>query len=99
MLTSARTARKLYFVKSPWLFFVKSPQLYFKIETLHEKTGSRSTLAEFRRMLIKIINGNAEHEHIPDYTFTRDGDGGSWVFLLDVVENIVSIFEGERGPF
>ena len=25
-------------------------------------------------MLIKIINENAEHEHIPDYTFTRDGD-------------------------
>lgn len=52
----------------------KNDEWRFKIETLHEKTGSRSTLAEFRRMLVKIIDENAEHEHIPDYTFTRDGD-------------------------
>lgn len=42
----------------------------FRIETLHEKTGSRSTLREFRRMLAKIIDENALHGHIPDYTFS-----------------------------
>ena len=41
----------------------------FRVETLHEKTGSRSTLPEFRRMLTTIIDENGLHGHIPDYTF------------------------------
>ena len=46
----------------------------YRVETLHEITGSASTLPEFRRMLTKIIEDNLEHGHIPDYTFELDGD-------------------------
>jgi hypothetical protein len=41
----------------------------FKIETLQEKTGSKSPLWEFRRMIKKIIDNQT---HIPDYSFTYD---------------------------
>lgn len=44
------------------------------METLQERTGSNSTLKEFRRMLKAIIDDNAVHEHIPDYTFELKGD-------------------------
>lgn len=52
----------------------KNPVWKFKVETLREKTGSRSTPREFRRMLTKIINENATHAHIPDYTFNLEED-------------------------
>lgn len=47
---------------------------HFRLETLHKRTGSNSTLKEFRRMLKNIIQDNAKHKHIPDYTFQLDGD-------------------------
>ncbi|TXL03305.1 hypothetical protein BMR09_15205, partial [Methylococcaceae bacterium CS3] len=43
----------------------------FKVETLHQRTGSKSPLREFRRMLKGIIENQ---EHIPDYTFVLDGN-------------------------
>ena len=46
----------------------------FKMATLHEKTGSQSTLAEFRRMMTNIIEENSVFEHIPDYTFELKED-------------------------
>ena len=46
----------------------------YRLETLHEITGSASTLPEFRRMLTKIIEDNLEHGHIPDYTFELTDD-------------------------
>jgi hypothetical protein len=46
----------------------------FRVETLHERTGSTSTLKEFRRMLKSIIVANQKHNHIPDYTFELKGD-------------------------
>ncbi len=46
----------------------------FRIETLHRRTGSTSTLKEFRRMIKSIINTNSEHQHIPDYTFQLEND-------------------------
>lgn len=46
----------------------------YRVESLHEITGSASTLPEFRRMLTKIIEDNLEHGHIPDYTFELNGD-------------------------
>lgn len=45
----------------------------FRVETLHERTGSTSTLKEFRRMLKSIIAANITHNHIPDYTFELSG--------------------------
>lgn len=47
---------------------------HFRIETLHQRTGSTSTLKEFRRMLKSIIDANRKHRHIPDYTFELDDD-------------------------
>ncbi|MBE8232990.1 MAG: replication initiator protein A [Endozoicomonadaceae bacterium] len=52
----------------------KNKEWKFKIETLHKKTGSRSTMREFRRMLNNIIDKNNLHEHIPDYTFSLIDD-------------------------
>lgn len=46
----------------------------FKVETLHKRTGSASTLREFRRMIKKIIDDNTQHNHIPDYYFKLEGD-------------------------
>lgn len=47
---------------------------HFRVETLHHRTGSSSTLKEFRRMLKAIIGDNAMHGHIPDYAFELKGD-------------------------
>lgn len=46
----------------------------YRIRTLHEITGSASTLPEFRRMVTKIIEDNREHGYIPDYTFELTDD-------------------------
>jgi len=43
----------------------------FKLETLHERTGSKSPLKEFRRMLTEIVK---KQDHIPDYKFTLEDD-------------------------
>jgi hypothetical protein len=47
---------------------------HFRVKTLHERTGSTSTLKEFRRMLKNIIETNTKHQHIPDYTFELKDD-------------------------
>lgn len=49
----------------------KNDHWMFKVETLHQRTGSKSPLREFRRMLKGIIENQ---EHIPDYTFVLDGN-------------------------
>ena len=51
-----------------------SHKWHFRMETLHHRTGSTSTLKEFRRMLKIIIEDNIKHSHIPDYTFELNGD-------------------------
>jgi len=51
-----------------------NPKWQFKVETLHKKTGSGSTLKEFRRMMKTIIADDKEHGHIPDYSFDMQGD-------------------------
>ena len=47
---------------------------HFKLETLHKKTGSQSTLKEFRRMVKAIVDTDREKHHIPDYSFELEGD-------------------------
>lgn len=47
----------------------KNKEWAFKVETLYEKTGSKSSLKEFRRMLRAVIDN---HDHIPDYSFSYD---------------------------
>ena len=51
-----------------------NPSWRFKVETLHERTGSLSTISEFRRMIKSIIDDNKKFNHIPDYTFEIDND-------------------------
>lgn len=44
------------------------------LELLRDKCGSNSTVKEFRRLIGKIIDDDDEFDHMPDYTFTIDGD-------------------------
>ena len=44
---------------------------HFRVKTLHERTGSTSTLKEFRRMLKNIIETNTKHQHIPELNYTE----------------------------
>lgn len=37
------------------------------LEKLQKKTGSASTMREFRRLVQNIVAANAEHQHFPDY--------------------------------
>ena len=43
------------------------------IEKLQQKTGSSSTLKEFKRMLTAIIETDAEKDHMPDYFIKLEG--------------------------
>ena len=52
----------------------QSSKWHLKLETVHHRTGSSSTLKEFRRMLKAIIDDNREHHHIPDYSFEMTDD-------------------------
>lgn len=44
------------------------------LELLRDKCGSNSTVKEFRRLLSKIIDDDAEHDHMPDYLFQIEED-------------------------
>lgn len=52
----------------------QSSKWHLRLQTIHERTGSSSTLKEFRRMLKSIIDDNHKHKHIPDYTFEMNDD-------------------------
>lgn len=41
---------------------------------LHAKTGSQSTLREFRRLLKSIIDDDIQHDHMPTYRFALEED-------------------------
>lgn len=47
----------------------QSSYWHLRRSTLHERTGSTSKPAEFKRLLKTIFDDNAKHDHIPDYTF------------------------------
>lgn len=44
------------------------------IQKLKAKTGSNSTDKEFRRLLSTIVEEDAAHSHIPDYSISLEGD-------------------------
>ena len=50
------------------------PEWKIGLDTLREKCGSGSTDKEFRRLIGKIIVDDEQHDHMPDYTFTIEGD-------------------------
>jgi len=45
-----------------------------RLELLRDKCGSSSTLKEFRRLIGKIIDDDAQYGHMPDYSLTVDSD-------------------------
>jgi hypothetical protein len=52
----------------------KNRMLRYGLEKLRQKTGSQSTLKEFRRMVKAIVDMNNAKSHIPDYTFELEND-------------------------
>jgi plasmid replication initiation protein len=44
------------------------------IEKLQAKCGSSSTEKEFRRLVLNIVKQDAEHDHMPDYSVSLEGD-------------------------
>lgn len=44
------------------------------LDTLRDKCGSGSTVKEFRRLVGKIIEDDTLHGHMPDYSFSFEGD-------------------------
>jgi len=44
------------------------------LEKLRDKCGSGSTVKEFRRLVGKIIDDDMQHDHMPDYAFSIDGE-------------------------
>ncbi|WP_234824196.1 replication initiator protein A [Bremerella cremea] len=44
------------------------------LEKLQLKCGSHSTLKEFRRMLLAIVDRDRKHSHMPDYSIQLDED-------------------------
>jgi len=44
------------------------------LKTLRDKCGSGSTLKEFRRLVVKIMEDDEQHGHMPDYSFRFDRD-------------------------
>ena len=45
-----------------------------RLETLHVKTGSQSTLREFRRLFKAVIEDDLNHDHMPTYRFILGDD-------------------------
>ena len=52
----------------------KNAIIRYSLDKLQAKTGSQSTLREFRRMVKIIVDTNATENHIPDYIFELDND-------------------------
>ncbi len=44
------------------------------LNILREKTGSGSTLKEFKRLVGKIIEDDSQYDYIPDYKLSFEGD-------------------------
>ena len=52
----------------------KQAEWRISLEKLQLKCGSCSTLKEFRRLVSAIIEEDADHQHMPDYTIAFDGE-------------------------
>lgn len=50
------------------------PEWRISLELLRSKCGSGSTLKEFRRLLQKIIEDDNQHDHMPTYHYSIDGE-------------------------
>lgn len=52
----------------------KSSSWKISMKVLKEKCGSQSTMKEFRRMIGKIVEDDAIHGHMPDYSVSLEDD-------------------------
>lgn len=52
----------------------KQPKWEIYLDTLAKKTGSTSSLKEFKRMISKVVKDNNDQPYIPDYQFNLEGD-------------------------
>ncbi len=52
----------------------KSAKWNIGLEKLRRKTGSKSNLTEFRRLIEAIVLANKQHNHFPDYTISLEND-------------------------
>ena len=52
----------------------QQPSFTIGLEKLRNKSGSQSTLKEFRRLLQSIIKDDSDHNHMPGYSFHLDGE-------------------------
>lgn len=50
------------------------PSFKIGLDKLRNKSGSQSTLKEFRRLFQTIIQDDRTHNHMPGYSFELDGD-------------------------
>lgn len=66
------------------------------IETLHLKTGSQSTLREFRRLLKAVIEDDDKHGHLPTYRFQLVDEGNRTKVLIRQKEKTPALFAHAR---
>lgn len=71
-----------------------SPKWQCGLKKLHVKTGSQSTLKEFRRMVKAIVDTDREKQHIPDYSFELDGD----LFIARPRSDFIDIYAPPEKP-
>ena len=75
----------------------RNRMIRYGLEKLRLKTGSQSTLKEFRRMVQAIVGTNKEKNHIPDYTFDLENDlfiirpRGEFTDLYAEPEQVISL--------
>jgi len=62
------------------------------LETLHLKTGSQSTLREFRRLLKAVIEDDETHGHFPSYRFRLVEEGNRTKVLIQPKEKTPALF-------
>ena len=55
----------------------RQPTWSINLDLLHKKSGSKSSLKEFRRSLRHLV----EHDHLPDYSISFKGDTDLLVFV------------------
>jgi len=72
----------------------QQPKWTIYLDTLAKKTGSQSKPKEFKRMITKVLNVNADDPYIPDYSFVLEGD----LLVVRPLANTKTTFDTTRLP-
>ena len=64
--------RRLYEIIRKHHGYKKNSRL--KLKTAREKSGSMSTPAEFKRLVMNIVNDDIKHNHMPDFSLRLEND-------------------------